>query len=50
MVALSWEEAMRKKALNIVVSPVPPVVTFVSVDVVTLWKKKKKSIRSEARA
>jgi hypothetical protein len=35
---------MRKRALNTVVSPVPPVVGLVSVDVATPLKKK--SIRS----
>ncbi len=37
---------MRKRALSIVVSPVPPVVGLASVDVATQLKKKKKRIRS----
>jgi hypothetical protein len=34
---------MRKRALSIVVSSVPPVVGLVSVDAATLWKKTKKN-------
>jgi len=37
---------MRKRALSIVVSPVPPVVGLASVDAATPLKKRKKSIRS----
>jgi hypothetical protein len=37
---------MRKKALSIVVSPVPLVADLVSVDVATQLKKKRKNIRS----
>ena len=33
-------------ALSTVVSPVPPIVGPASVDAATLWKKKKKNIRS----
>jgi len=36
---------MRKRALNTVVSPVPPVVGLASVDAATQLKKTKKSIR-----
>ncbi len=37
---------MRKRALSIVVSPVPPVVGLASVDAATPLKKRKKNIRS----
>jgi hypothetical protein len=37
-------------ALITVVSPVPPIVGLVSVDVATLWKKKKNNIRSRIYA
>jgi len=33
-------------ALSTVVSPVPPLAGLASVDAATLWKKKKKNIRS----
>ncbi len=33
-------------ASSTVVSPVPPIVGLASVDAATLWKKKKKNIRS----
>jgi hypothetical protein len=36
---------MRKRALSIVVRPVPPVVGLASVDAATSLKKRKKSIR-----
>jgi len=38
---------MKKRALDTVVSPVPLVVGFVSVDAATPLKKKRKSIRSD---
>jgi hypothetical protein len=39
-------KAMKKRALNTVVSPVPLVVGLASVDAATPLKKRKKSIRS----
>ena len=47
MVVLSSERAMKKRALNIVASPVPPVVDLASVDAATQSKKRKKTIRAE---
>jgi hypothetical protein len=44
--ALLWELAMRKRASNTVVNLVLLVVGLASVDAATLWKKKKKRIRS----
>jgi hypothetical protein len=46
VVALLLGRAMRKRVLNIVVSPVLPVVDLVSVDAATPSKKRKKNTRS----
>jgi hypothetical protein len=47
VVAPSWELATKKKALSIVVSPVPPIADLASVDVATLLKKTKKNTRGD---
>ncbi|MFW6102248.1 MAG: hypothetical protein ACOC6O_01150 [Chloroflexota bacterium] len=45
VVAPLWERATKRKALSIVVSPVPPVADLASADVATLLKKKRGNTR-----